>query len=358
VSESPRPEVPRREIPPLPAPEGQLDEVLARARERRNHRAGTTLLVATVFLAGVAGGVALDQPVTNVPVDIIRAAAGQLGDGGESQASAPPADSASASASVMPTERTKKDEAVAPGDVPVSPPAPASSEPAERGALAVVGRAVDLTGAPAAGLYLYPGRKGVDGFVPTERPAGRTAADGSFTLPCTRTPVLLAPWLLNAPADRDARTAAHAATFAGGVTQPGSALAAPCTRRGKPSTTIVQGGSAVAGTVEVAEACGTEPASLRLRLFDDPALTVMVDGLADGDTYRVGGIPSGRHSFGAKGQRTPLVTVGAEVVLRDVTATCGSDPQPQPSPTTGTPPPSTPSPGGTPSPTSSLSPPP
>lgn len=356
MSESPPPEVPRREIPPLPAPEGQLDAVLARARERRHHRAGTTLLVATVFLAGVAGGVALDQPVTDVPAQVIRAATERLTEGGQSQTAAPPADSASAS--VTPRKQTRKAEAAAPLDVPVPAPAPASSEPTVRGAPAVVGRAVDVTGAPAAGLYVYPGRRGVDGFVPTERPAGRTAADGSFTLPCTRTPVLLTPWLLNAPADQDARTAAHAATFAGGVTQPGSALAAPCTRRGKPSTTIVQSGSTVAGTVEVAEACGTEPASLRLRLFDDPALTVMVDGLADGDTYRVGGIPSGRHSFGAKGQRTPLVTVGAEVVLRDVTATCGSDPQPQPSPTTGTPSPSTPSPGGTPSPTSSLSPPP
>lgn len=350
MSEAPRPEIPRREIPPLPAPEGQLDAVLALARERRHHRAGTTLIVATVFLAGVAGGVALDQPVTDVPAQVLKAATSRLTEGGQPQSTSSPADSAT----VTPRERTRQAEAAPTAAVPAPPLV--SSQPTARGALAVVGRAVGVTGEPAAGLYVYPGVTGVEGFVPTDLPAGRTADDGSFTLPCTRTPVLLTPWLLNAPAGRDARVASLAATFAGGVTQPGSALDAPCTRRGKPSTTIVQGGSTVEGTVEVAAECGTEPASLRLRLFDDPALTVMVDGLADGDTYRVGGIPSGRHSFGAKGQRTPLVTVGAEVVTRDVAVTCGSDPLPQPSPTTGTPAPSTPTPDGTPSPSSSATP--
>lgn len=351
-------ELPRREIPPLPPPEGQLDSVLAQVRERRHRRAGSTLLVLTVFLAGIAGGVALDRPVTDVPVEIIEAARRQLNNGEQSPA---PASSAE-SATVTPGERTRQAEAAAPPVVPV--PTTASPRPtrAQRGTLTVAGRVVGVTGEPAAGLYLYPGVEGVDGFLAADEPAGRTGSDGTFSLPCTRTPVLLTPWPLNVPAGGDARKASWAATFAGGVTQPGSALDATCSRRGKPSTTIVQEGSTVAGTVGIAAECGSEPASLRLRLYDDHALTVRVDGLADGDAYRIGGIPSGRHSFGAKGQRTPLVTVGAEVVDRDVTVTCGSDPQPQPSPTTGTSTPSTPAPGGTPSPssspTSSLSPPP
>lgn len=319
-------ELPRKEIPPLEPPRGQLDAVLSQARERRYRRAGTTLLVATVFVAGLAGGVALDRPVTEVPADLLRYASSQLGDGNESASPTQPADSASP----LPRETPRQERAAAP---PADrPTASAEQSPAPLGPLAVNLRVVGVGGEPAAGLYVYPGELGADGFVPAAEPAGRTAQDGSFTLPCTGTPVLLTPWRLNSPLERSGGAATWAATFAGGVTQPGSALAPDCSRRGRPSTTIVQPGATVTGTVAIAPSCDATTASLRLRLFDDPALRVRLDGFTDGDRYAIGGLPSGRHSLGVAGQRSPLTTVGTEPVTRDVAVTCEPEPQPSPTP--------------------------
>ncbi|MGH8893916.1 MAG: hypothetical protein ACRDWY_11520 [Actinomycetes bacterium] len=332
-------DAPRRRIQPLQPPEGQLDAVLARARYRRHRKASTVLTVAVVFIAGVAGGFVLDRPVT----DIVAIAG--LGDDDNAATStesptSPPTETADQAGSDDDPGRGSE------VTVPVQSPAPP-------GVLAVHGKAVGVAGQAAAGLYIYPGIPGTDGFVPTSQPVGRTADDGSFSLSCTRTPVLLAPWPLNAAAGEAAGTATWAATFVGGVTDVRSALDAGCSRKGRVTRTIVQHGSTITGTVTFPQACDTQAMSLWLWMNNERSLSVRLKGLEDGDSYRIGGLPPGQHTIGANGRHSTVTVGGGETVPRDVAFSCddGTPPEPLPSETPTTVP--TPTTGVTPSPSES-----
>ncbi len=314
---------PRQDIPPLEPPSGEFDVVLRRANERRQRQAARALALAAVLVAGLAGGLALDQPMATVP-DALRAAGNQIGLG---QSDAERAAGAPDAASRTPEEPA----AAAAAPVTEAPTAP--DDTAGDGDLVVAGKAVGVAGQPASGLFVYPGEPGAEGFVPAAEPLGRTAEDGTFSFPCTGTPVLLAPWRLNVPAAASAAEATWAATFVGGVTEVDSALAAPCSRDGTTSTTVVQAGSALTGTVTIGPGCGSGSTALRVRLLDDAGLAVRVGGLQDGDTYRVGGLPTGRHSISAAGVRSTVVTVDGETVVHDVTVTCDALPSTEPTPT-------------------------
>jgi hypothetical protein len=207
---------------------------------------------------------------------------------------------------------------------------------------------VSTSGDPVAGLFVYPGRPGSDRFVPTRRPAARTAPDGSFSLACTRTPVLLSPWPLNAPAGRFATTARWGATFVGGAIDAENAADAPCTRPGRVGRTVVQRGSAVAGAVEVPTACAKASRAVWVWLHNDRQLTVRATGLLDGSSFRVAGLPPGQHTLGAGGTRTTVTVGGGDTLTRDVTFGCADEPS-VPSTTPST----TPSPAPTPSETDS-----
>lgn len=356
-------DLPRCSVPPLPPPPGRFDDVLSAAHHRRMRRLTTVLTVSGVFVAGIAGGFALDRPATEVPTALVDLARGV---GNSDPGGAAPSEGPSNSASV-----TREEEEPPPAPKSPSPtPRPVSSPPqttnltltetAPPGPSAVHGVALGVAGQPASGLYIYPGVKGTDGFVPTAEPVGRTAKDGSFSLPCSRTPVLLAPWRLNEPAGQQAETATWAATFVGGVTDVRSALAAPCSTDGTVTRTIVQPGSTVSGTVVLPEACGPEVHSLRLWLHNEPTVSVRVADLLDGDSYRIGGLPPGQHTLAASGNRRTVTVGGGETVTADVTFGCDDGSTPSPTPT-GSPvpppsaPPATPAPSGTPSPSPSSS---
>lgn len=319
-------EFPRHDIPPLDPPPGQFDVVLRRAHERRQRHVARALAVTAVLVAGMAGGLTLDQPMATVP-DALRAAGNQIGLGGQSdvERSAEAADAAS---------RTPGQPAAAAGPAPTAEtPAAAPSDPPRDPVLVVAGKAVGAAGQPASGLFVYPGVPGADGFVPAAEPAGRTAEDGTFSLPCTRTPVLLTPWRLNAPAGSSAAGATWAATFVGGATDVDHALAAPCTRGGRTSTTVVRAGSTLTGTVTIGPGCDTPTTALTVRLLDDPGLGIRVERLGDGDTYRVGGLPAGRHSVAAAGAPGAVVAVDGQTVVHDVAVSCAAVPTATPTPT-------------------------
>lgn len=324
-------ELPRRPIEPLPPPPGQLDAVLARARYRRHRRVTTVLAVSTVFLAGVAGGLSLGG-VAGVQDRIESLAADVV-------ASQTPTSSPSPRAQTVRKERARKThspapEAPSPSPPPTTPPAVVQPEPPA--ALAVNGRAVDSAGEPVAGLFVYAGRQGVDGFVPTSRPAGRTAADGTFTLPCTRTPVLLSPWPVNAPAAELAGSAGWAATFVGGATDATGAAKAACSRTGRVVDTVVQQGSVVEGTATMPSECADAVHPLWLWLHNDRGLTVRVPDVVNGATYRIAGLPPGQHTVGAKGNRTLVTVGGGATATLDVTFACAAGtpvPTTEPTPT-------------------------
>ena len=210
----------------------------------------------------------------------------------------------------------------------------------------VNGVAADVAGDPIAGLYVYPGRRGHDRFLASAQPATRTAKDGSFSVPCTNTPVLLAPWPVNDPAGAEAASAVWAATFVGGGTESAAAADAPCSSDGTVVRTTVLLGSTVEGTVTVPPGCTDQQLSLWVWLHNDRTLTVRLPELSSGSSYAVGGLPPGQHTLGANGNRTTVTVGGATTWTQDVTFDCApasppdtSGPTPSPS-TTKTPTPS------------------
>lgn len=329
-------EFPRRPIEPLSPPRGSFDAVLGRARYRRHRRASAVLGVASVFLAGIAGGMSLDGGVSSVRQTIIGFATAD----DAVPATRPPVTSAAVTPDVDATARTldattAEDPAVAAG-----PPAPRR----------VTGVAVDVAGEPIAGLYVYPGRPGPRRFLATREPAARTATDGSFSLPCPGTPVLLSPWRVNVPEGQREGPAVWAATFVGGGTEAASASVAPCRSDGRVVETTVLAGSTLEGTVTLPAECADAKLPLWLWLHNDRSLTVRLRDLGAGDSFTLGGLPPGQHTLSANGDTTLVTVGGGATFTNDVTFGClPGTPTPAPSPTGPTPPPL---PSETPTPTS------
>jgi hypothetical protein len=304
-------DLPRKRIEPLSPPTGELERVLARARYRRHRRAFALLTVSVVFVAGLGGGFALGRDVPREVVDAVD----NLTDGvsGETTTtSAPP--SASSSATRTPKGSRTEDAAATGGDVVRTEPKP--------GSLAYHGQALGPAGQPAAGLYVYVGIPGADGFSPDGWAVTRTDAQGEFTLSCPHAPVLIAPWPLRGDAKSKARNVSWAATFVGGATDPTVAEAAPCTRRNKVDVTRIGRGSAVEGMVTLPASCRTETRSLRVWLHNDPDTYVKAQDLTDGETFRVSGLPPGEHTLDAKGRLTRILVGGSTTAHQDIEFPC------------------------------------
>lgn len=333
-------QLPRRPIEPLSPPSGSFDAVLARARYRRQRRAGTFLTVTAVFFAGIAGGMSLDGGVSGMRETIVRMTTADDGVVASPDVSTSASVTPDVDATKKPSHRASPAETL----VAVAPP------PQPR---LVTGVALDATGGPIPGLFVYPGRPGDHPFLPESEPAGRTAADGSFSLPCPGTAVLLAPWRVNTALGPRALRAEWAATFVGGGTDAVSAPDAPCSSLGKVVRTTVLPGSTLEGTVTMPVECADAQLPLWVWLHNDRSLTVRLSDMQSGGTFSVRGLPPGQHTVGANGNRTVATVGGGATFTQDVTFSCepGSPPEtPEPTPTdTTTPPVPTPTPtSGTP----------
>lgn len=319
MTEDDRRGLPRRPVEPLASPPGHFDEVMARARGRRHARAARVLTVVAVFLAGVGGGLSLDGGVRAVPEALVELAT----DGDEPTADAVSQETAT-EASVTP-EVTQKPTATKLSVAATTP----TAQP--RDALAVTGRATSAGGKPLSGLYVYAGRPGAGRFVPQRDPVTVTDSDGTFSLPCPGTPVLLTSWPLGKPAGDLAASARWAATFVGGATDPASASDAPCNRRGRQTDVVLQRGSALAGTAAVPGACDTGR-SIAVWLYNDRSLAVRVADVRDGDGFVLRGLPAGQHTVGTAGARSTVTVGGGETTTVDVLFGCDL-PSPTPEPT-------------------------
>jgi hypothetical protein len=332
-------DLPRKRIEPLSPPTGELERVLARARYRRHRRAFALLTVSVVFVAGLGGGFALGR---DVPREVVQAV-NDLTDGvsDESATTSPPPPASSAATRTPKGNRTE-DAAATGGDVVRTETRPVG--------LAYRGQALGQAGQPAAGLYIYVGVPGIDGFLPNGWAVGRTDEKGRFSIDCPHAPVLLAPWPLLGDAKSKARNVSWAATFVGGATDPTVAEPVPCSRSNTVDVTRIGRGSAVEGDVHMPRSCRDEDISMWVWLSGSRAVHVKVQDLRDGDHFRVSGLPPGRHVLGANGRLHPVTVGGGDTFTQDVTFFCdGTGPTSEPSPTETT----TSSPTSTPDPTES-----
>jgi hypothetical protein len=318
-------DLPRKRIEPLTPPTGELERVLARARYRRHRRAFALLTVSVVFVAGLGGGFALGR---DVPREVVDAVAGLTNGVTRETDTTSASPSATSEASRTPEGSRTQDAATGGSDVVRTEPKP--------GTLAYHGQAVGAAGQPAAGLYVYVGVPGIDGFVPDGWAVGRTDKKGQFTISCPHAPVLLAPWPLLGDAKSKARNVSWAATFVGGATDPTVAEAVPCTRSNKVDVTRVGRGSAVEGDVHIPDSCIDDEISMWVWLNGSRAVHVKIQDLRDGDHFRVSGLPPGRHTLGANGRLHPVTVGGGETTVQDVTFFCDDGPTPEPSPTEST----------------------
>lgn len=331
-------DLPRRPIPPLDPRPGQFEAVLERAHARRHRRTLRVIGVAAVFLAGMTGGMSIDGGVRTVPRALV-----DLATGPQTATSEPPQDSTAAARTPEVTEPAETKQRTA--DTSSPPPSATASTSGPAPALMLRGRALRPDGSPVAGLLVYPGVADAGTFRHVAEPAAVTARDGTFSLPCPGTPVLLAPWPLGEDAGERAATAAWAATFVGGATDPGSATVPACVRGDVVTDVTLERGSAITGTLTVASACD-DGRPLRLLVDGDEALAVRVDGLRDGDVFRIGGLPAGRHVVVSRGQEEQVLVGGSETTERDLVLDCSQE---TPSPTPSTTPTIDPSPSSTPS---------
>lgn len=352
----PLPQLPRRPVESLPPPAGSFDVVVGRARYRRHRRAATAMGVVVVFFAGIAGGASLGGGVSRVGDSIVAFAIQDL---------AVQDDDAPSTDEDLSSDPQPYTSAIGTPDVDKTPQPGTATESVEAqrdadggsrdlaasiapAASVMSGVAVDIAGDPVAGLYVYPGKRGADRFAATAEPAGRTAKDGSFSVPCTGTPVLLSPWRVNA-AEASAQTnAVWGSTFVGGATDAAAAADAPCSTDGTVFRTTVLAGSTVEGTVTMPQECVDAELPLWIWLHNDRTLTVRLPSLTSGSTYSIGGLPPGQHTIGANGNRTTVTVGGGASFTKDVTFGCGPGSPPEsPGPS------ETPSPSQTPLPTPS-----
>lgn len=318
-------QLPRKRIEPLAPPPGQFDRVMGEARYRRHRRVMAMLSVSFVFVAGLGGGLALGK---DTPRDFYAALTQQ--DDGADGATPTTTTTSEKSSSPKPKTTKKAREVVAPVATELTEPA--------RGKLAYRGQAIGPAGQPAAGLYVYVGVPGARGFEPAGWSIGTTDSRGRFSLACPNAPILLAPWPIMGEAKSKARNVAWSATFVGGATDPEVAEEAPCTRDGERDQTTVGRGSAVEGVVTMPAECKLAVQSLRVWLHNDPETYVKVQDLADGDTFRVSGLPPGQHTLDAKGNQVRVLVGGGQTVHQDVTFACvNGSYTPTVTPTTPTP---------------------
>jgi hypothetical protein len=322
------PQPPRRHIEPLPPPPGAFDAVVNRARTRRYHRLSAVAGVATIFVAGIAGGLALGGQVSNVPNNLYRVATG--GDDDKAATSAPPTGETT-SAAANPSKSSKPEKSQ-------NSPASTLAGGTER-RLQVRGRVVDGNGDPVGGLFVYTGTVSASAFVPTSgTPAAITGVHGGYAVPCTDGPVLLTSWELNVPQG----------LYADGQWAATLVTKSRCGYDRPRKVTEISPGASIFGHVHTDAACADSEFPMWLWLGGHRTTGVRLSHLTDGDGFLISGLPQGSHILSARGGQVP-VTVGATgQVTEDVEVACPDEPPPTENPTDSPSPTVTPEPTDTP----------
>jgi hypothetical protein len=324
---------PRRRIEPLPPPPGAFDAVVNRARARRYHRLSAVAGVATVFVAGIAGGLAMGGQVSGVPNSLYS-----LATGGDKAATASPTTSDSTSAAANPTKSSKPEKSR------TSPASTSAALGTPDRPLRVRGRVVNRSGDPVGGLFVYTGTVSAKAFVPTSAtPAAITNVRGDYAVPCTDGPVLLTSWELNVPQGTYA-DGHWAATLVG---------KSRCGYDGPRKVTEITPGASIFGHVNTEASCADSEFPMWLWLGGHRTTSVRLSHLTDGDGFLVSGLPKGTHILSARGGRVPVTVGSSGQVTKEIEVTCPDAPPPPETPT-GTPLPTvTPEPTDTPSSTES-----
>lgn len=323
---------PGRRVEPLPPPPGAFDAMLNRAQARRYRRLSAATGVATVFVAGIMGGLAMGGGVSGVQDSIIAIARG----GDEASTASPTAEDPSGVA--RPSESGKPDATHS------SPSATETKAPPRR--LQVRGRVVDGGGNPVAGLFVYTGTISVKAFVPTSATAAAvTGVRGDYAVPCTGGPVLLTSWELNEPQGlyADGRWAATLVTkLQCGYDEPRK-------------VTEVSAGATVVGHIDLEAGCANAGFPMWLWLGGHRTTAVRLSHLTDGAGFLVSGLPAGTHTLSAKGDHTRVKVRASGTVTQDIAVGCADAPPSSEPPPSLTPEP-TPTESETPEPTDSPSP--
>lgn len=274
-------DLPRRDLPPLPPPDGAYELVSRRAAARRAGRAGVAGVLSAALVAG-AFGVGASLAGTSAPDALVVA-------------SPEPVPSAVPATVPPPTYAPVPDPSpatVAPR-ASVAPPPPASTPtPSEPGDLesGYEGRVVDEQGRPVAGAWVV--------VVGTGAPqAVRVGDDGVYGGVCdTQDREYLAMWDLRGRQPRGMRNLAVTPV-------PPVACDEGAPSRERPVTTVLREGGTVTGTLTFSDRDGgTQPyadgAVPGGGLFCEPALPGLGTGqCADwdpvGGRYRFTGLPTG-----------------------------------------------------------------
>lgn len=311
----------RRSVEPLAPPPGRFEAVYRESRHRRYQRAVATCGVAGVFLAGLFGGLALGGP--RGVRDTIYAAVNF------DQPSPSPTASRDTrtSASGVPSgavhrrkgSRTATTTVTAPPDVVVGP---------------LHGRVVDPGGRPVPDLFVYAGTMSEGSFVPN-RTAARTDADGRYSAACDGGLLFVTPWPLNTRVGANPR----------GTYAPRFVDTDGCTSG---TVTTVQPGAVLEGHVRTDVSCAGVELKMWLWLHGNRSISVRLDRLAEGGSYRVPGLPTGTLLIGDHGRTTQVDLVAGQTTRRDIELACPtivptptpepSTPQPTPSESTSPPP--------------------
>ena len=326
---------PRRRIEPLPPPPGQFDAVLNRARARRYHRLSAVAGVATVFVAGIAGGLAMGGQVSGVPNSLYSLATG--GDDNKA-ATASPTTSDTTAAAPKPSKSSKPEKSRN-THTPASTVAGVSERP-----LQVRGRVLDGTGDPVGGLFVYTGTVAAKAFVPTSpTPAAITGVRGTYAVPCTGGPVLLTSWELDEPQG----------LYADGQWAATLVTKSQCGRDKPRTVTKITPGASIFGHVSTGASCADADFPMWLWLGGHRTTAVQLSNLRDGDGFLVSGLPKGRHTLSVRGDQVSVTVGDRGQVTQDVEVACPEPPSPPETPTETPSPTLTPEPTDTPSDTGS-----
>ena len=101
----------------------------------------------------------------------------------------------------------------------------------------------------------------------------------------------------------------------------------PC--GGSVHQTVVEPGATLTGTLRVAADCPAEQTyTFKVRLGDDPAVTILLGARAAGATYTVTGLPAGSHTLEAGDHLTSLTLAEEQSLTLDTTVDCAPEPPP------------------------------
>jgi hypothetical protein len=322
--------LPDRKIEPLTPPPGSFDQVVKAAHARRRRR-GAIVTSSVAVLALVAGTSFALGSSMRVTQRIIDSAVSVVDRGPSPQGSTP-----AATNQASPTRHKKSKKPAAPSTVAggAGLGATGTVEATTPQAISYLrGRAVDAAGNPVPDLLVLPGQTDHATFVSAGTVADTTDEAGNFKIPCPHAPVMLATWALGEEQSSPLIGRDWSATFVGG--SPTKAVVPSCGKH-RTTVTMVQG-STLTGTVQVTGSCPEATFPLRVWLGGDRSNTVRINGLRDGDVYRVSGLPAGTHVLGQQRVTSRLDLPPGAALEQNARFTCPGIPTDEPTGPTGGP---------------------